>query len=112
MRLWIVLCLLAPQEAKTPEWTPAETMNVKSVAEVQPSPDGRHAVYTVTTAVMAGEKSELLTHLWISTADGMEARAFTSGDRSSSNPQWTPDGRWIVFTSRRPEHDNRWPTRA
>src|SRR5204863_4550528 len=46
------------------------------------------------------------------TADGMEARPFTSGDRSSSNPQWTPDGRWIVFTSRRPEHNNLWRIRA
>lgn len=96
------------QERRSPVWTPAETMNVASVAEVQPSPDGRRVLYTVTTAVMTTEKSELLTRLWMSNSDGSDARPFTTADRSSSNPQWTPDGRWILFTSRRPEHNNLW----
>src|SRR5687767_1671100 len=83
------------------EWTTAETMKVKSLGDVSPSPDGRRVVYSVTTPVMAGEKSELLTHLWIANADGSDARAFTSGDKSSTNPQWSPDGKTIFFTSKR-----------
>src|SRR5258706_13002678 len=62
--------------------------------------------------VMAAEKSEMLPHLWIANADGSDARAFTSGDKSNSTPQWSPDGRWILFTSRRTEHPNLWRIRA
>jgi dipeptidyl aminopeptidase/acylaminoacyl peptidase len=110
--LGLIVFPAASQEAKAPGWTPVESMNVKTVGEVQPSPDGRRAVFTVTTPLMTGEKSEMLTHLWVSQTDGSESHPFTSGDRSSSNPQWLPDGRSIVFTSRRPEHTNLWIIRA
>jgi dipeptidyl aminopeptidase/acylaminoacyl peptidase len=103
------LVALAPaQESKSPGWTPADSMKVRSVADVQPSPDGRRAVFTVTTALMTREKSELITHLWVGNADGSDARPFTSGDHSSTSPQWMPDGRRIAFLSKRQEHANLW----
>src|SRR5687767_7519286 len=112
MRLWLALCLLAPQEAKPPGWTPAESMKVLTIGDVQPSPDGRRAVFTVTSPLMAGEKSEMVTQVWIAEADGADARPFTSGDRTSGSPQWSSDGRWIVFSSKRPERANLWRIRA
>jgi dipeptidyl aminopeptidase/acylaminoacyl peptidase len=99
-------------ETKTTGWTPAESMKVRSVAAVQPSPDGRRAVFTVTEAVMTADKSEMLTHIWVSDAEGAEARPFTSGERSADHPEWSPDGRWIYFLSRRPERQNLWRIRA
>ena len=106
----ILLALVSLQDAKS--WTPAESMNVKTVGDVQPSPNGRRAVFTVSSAWMNPERSEILTHLWMGNVDGTDVRPFTSGDRSSTNPQWTPDGQWIVFTSKRPDQNNLWRIRA
>ena len=38
----LAIALLAGQDAK--QWTPAETMKVKSLGDVSPSPDGRRVV--------------------------------------------------------------------
>jgi hypothetical protein len=46
MRLALLLVL---QDSGPEGWTPAEQMNARSVSDVQPSPDGRRAVFTVTT---------------------------------------------------------------
>jgi dipeptidyl aminopeptidase/acylaminoacyl peptidase len=104
--MMLLALLLALQDPKPAGWTPAEQMSVRSVADVQPSPDGRRAVFAVTTPLMAGEKSELLTRIWIGGADG--ARALTGAGQSSTNPQWMPDGRRIAFLSKRHEHADLW----
>lgn len=89
-------------------WTPSEMMHVKTVGDVQPSPDGRRTVFTVTTALMTGEKSEMVTHVWIADPGRAGARAYTTGEKSSTAPQWMPDGRRIAFLSKRQEHTNLW----
>src|SRR4030042_5281958 len=45
-------------------------------------------------------------------ADGSEAFPFTSGDKSSTNPQWSPDGGSIAFTSSRTGKNNIWLIRS
>lgn len=106
-----------PQEkgvgAKAPEqWTVEEMMEVKSVGNAQPSPDGKRVAYTVTKAVMDGDKSEMLTHIWLADADGSENFQLTQGEKSCSNPQWSPDGKWLAFTSSRSGKSNIWLIRT
>jgi dipeptidyl aminopeptidase/acylaminoacyl peptidase len=93
-------------------WTPEEIMKVKGVGNVQVSPDGRRVVFTVAEAVMTDDKSENLTHIHVANADGTDAYQFTYGDKSCSNPQWSPDGRWVAFTSGRSGKENLWLMRA
>src|SRR2546425_6797191 len=75
-----------PKEAKAQPagWTPAEMMKVKSVGDVRVSPDGRRAVFTVTQPVMAGEKSEMVTHIHMANAYGSISFQFTYGHHRRS----------------------------
>src|SRR5262245_3068249 len=87
-------------------WTPALMMQVKRVGHVRPSPDGKRVVYTVTEAVMTPDRSEYVTHLHLANADGSGQRQLTFGDKSCTNPDWSPDGRTLAFTSARSGKSN------
>jgi dipeptidyl aminopeptidase/acylaminoacyl peptidase len=93
-------------------WTVDEMMKVKSVGNAQLSPDGKRVAHTVTRAVMEGDKSEMLTHVWLAAADGSDNFQLTQGEKSATNPQWSPDGRWLAFTSSRSGKNNLWLIRA
>lgn len=115
--LFVVLVLAAPATAqpapsKAEGWTPDEQMKVKAVGGVQVSPDGKRVVYTVNEPVMTAEKSEYVTQIWMANADGSGSYQFTFGEKSSSNPQWSPDGTWVAFTSSRSGKNNVWLIRA
>jgi dipeptidyl aminopeptidase/acylaminoacyl peptidase len=97
---------------QTAGWAPDVSMKVKGVGGVRVSPDGKRVVYTVNEAVMTAEKSEYLTSIWMSNADGTDAYQMTFGDKSSGNPDWSPDGRWIAFTSSRSGKNNLYLMRA
>lgn len=95
----LLACAELAMAQSATKWTPEEMMKVRQVGGAQPSPDGRWVTYTVNEAVMTDDKSEYLTHIWVAASDGKGARQLTFGDKSSSNPQWSPDGNWLGFTS-------------
>ncbi len=106
------LCIVLLAAPLAAQWTPDEMMKVKNVGVVRVSPDGKRVVFPVTQTVMTEEKSEFLTHLWMAAADGSGSYQFTVGDKSAANPAWSPDGRWIAFTSSRSGKSNIWIIRA
>jgi dipeptidyl aminopeptidase/acylaminoacyl peptidase len=64
------------------------------------SPDGRLIAYVVTR--IDREESAYRSAIWVVPVDGSEEpRQFTSGERRDGSPRWSPDGKWLAFTSNR-----------
>ena len=82
-------------------WTPEQCLKLKNISAVVPSPDGNKVLYTVREAVMSDDRSEYVNQVWLCNADGSNHIQLTKGDKNSSNPGWSPDGKWISFTSAR-----------
>jgi len=87
-------------------WDPEMQLKLKAVGIPRVSPDGKRVVYTVNEAVMTADKSEFVTQIWLANIATKQNTQLTFGEKSSTNPKWSPDGNWIAFTSNRKDNRN------
>jgi len=79
-----------------------DVLNVKGVGGATISPDGSQVIYTVRQWVAEKDRMESRAHVWkVATSGSSPARQITFGDKGDSQPQFSPDGRYISFVSAR-----------
>jgi dipeptidyl aminopeptidase/acylaminoacyl peptidase len=105
--LLLALCLTAASAAaQTRPVTIDDVVELKVVGTAEISPDGTQVIYTVRQFEpdpRERERMQSRTRIWtVSVAEGpASARQLTYGERGDTQPQWSPDGRYISFLSAR-----------
>jgi dipeptidyl aminopeptidase/acylaminoacyl peptidase len=79
--------------------TAEDLYRMQLISDARLSPDGEHVVFAVQRVDRKTEKK--YANLWVVPTRGGEARQFTFGDQSDTQPRWSPDGSQIAFLSNR-----------
>jgi dipeptidyl aminopeptidase/acylaminoacyl peptidase len=99
--LAFVAALSATSSAAAPPKTPSidDMVSLRRVGSPALSPDGALVAYTVRETNWDDDAYE--TEIWVGDPSKGTRRQLTRGRKSSVQPAWSPDGRWLAFVSDR-----------
>src|SRR6267378_3099153 len=99
----LIPTLLQGQQARP--WQSTDYYRLTVVSSPALSPDARRVAFVVTTVVE--DKDRRHNEIWMAPADGSApAFRYTSPSTEASNPNWSPDGSLLAFSSRREGSDD------
>ena len=97
----LLALLLAAAPAARHPFTPDDLLALRTLSEPELSPDGQYVVYTVEH--QDTERDEADSDLAMLPLAGGEPIRLTSGEKSESDPHFSPDGRYLAFLADRDE---------
>ena len=80
--------------------TPEASLNLRTISDLEYSPDGLHLAFVVTEPAKGENRAQ---HIWMYDTRSGASRQFTFSAKSESPPRWSPDSRQLAFLSNRGE---------
>ena len=97
--LFCFLLLAVPIDAAKRAFTIEDFYRLRGVEDLHVSSDGKTVLFSLQTNDLA--KAKKISHIWLMDTDGKNARQFTFGEKDESSPIFSPDAKWVAFTSSR-----------
>lgn len=88
-------------KSKKRKMTARDLLKQKFVGSVVMSPDESRVMFTA--SVISTDQKKYFSHIYMVDVDSGNLRQYTFGEVVDSGPVFSPDGKWIVFTSKRGE---------
>src|SRR5258708_3513223 len=99
-----------PPKASAPKLlTPEDSLNLRSISDLQFSPDGNRLAFVVTEPAKGERRAR---HIWLYEKQSGSIRQFTYSAKSEFLPRWSPDGQQLSFLSDRDEQQQIYAMRA
>jgi dipeptidyl aminopeptidase/acylaminoacyl peptidase len=89
-----------PAENVTKLLTPEAALNLRSISDLQFSPDGAQVAFVVAEPAKGERRAR---HIWLYDKKSGVVRQFTFSAKDEFFPRWSPDGKQIAFLSNREE---------
>ena len=89
--------------------TPEASLNLRSISDLQFSPDGSRVAFVVTEPPKGERRAR---HIWLYEKESGAVRQFTFSAKDENSPRWSPDGKQLAFLSNRDDQQQIYVMRA
>lgn len=89
-----------PAGARSGRLQSSDLFKLRSVTDVQVSPDGTRVAYVVQNNDLRGKPQRPYSQIWVLNLATRRHVRLGTGQQPSSAPEWSPDGRWIAYAGR------------
>ena len=91
---------LSDSQTAKKELTPEQTLKIRSIGDLQISPDGLYIAMTVTQPIKGNSQNS---DIWMYNTQSRQLLRFTTSEKSDRQPRWSPEGSTLAFLSNREE---------